>query len=70
MSKFHVYLARASSYTFTQVKQHWIGEEYWKPGPHGNDVTRTNVPDIRLAYRHETLHSELAGVCDAGKKQL
>jgi len=29
----------------------------------GNDVTRTNVPDIRVAYRYETLVDELRCIC-------
>ena len=42
-----------------QVKQHWIGQSYHEEGPGGNDITRTNVPNIRVAYRHETLVEEL-----------
>ena len=42
-----------------QVKQHWIGQSYQEEGPGGNDITRTNVPNIRVAYRHETLVEEL-----------
>lgn len=41
------------------VKQHWIGSNYTEDGPGGNDITRTNVPNIRVAYRHETLVEEL-----------
>jgi AMP deaminase len=50
------------------VKQYWLGEDYWMPGLRGNDVTKTNVPDIRVAYRHEALVSELENVCNAGLK--
>merc|ERR1719220_1601910 len=42
-----------------EVKQHWLGPNYNREGVGGNDVTRTNVPDIRVAYRHETLTEEL-----------
>jgi AMP deaminase len=28
----------------------------------GNDITRTNVPDIRVAYRNETLVDELSNI--------
>lgn len=28
----------------------------------GNDITRTNVPDIRVAYRYETLVDELSNI--------
>ena len=34
-----------------QVKQHWLGPNYRRDGVAGNDMTRTNVPDIRVAYR-------------------
>lgn len=37
-----------------QVKQHWIGQSYHEEGLGGNDITRTNVPNIRVAYRHES----------------
>ena len=34
-----------------QVKQHWIGN-YQEDGPGGNDITRSNVPNIRISYRY------------------
>lgn len=43
-----------------EVKQHWLGPHFWRPGTDGNDITRTNVPDIRVAYRYENLSDELA----------
>ena len=33
-------------------------------GPEGNDIRRTNVPDVRVSYRHETLEAELSMVFD------
>eukprot|EP00092_Neocalanus_flemingeri_P075416 GFUD01093427.1.p1 GENE.GFUD01093427.1~~GFUD01093427.1.p1 ORF type:complete len:789 (-),score=232.98 GFUD01093427.1:236-2602(-) len=45
-----------------QVKQHWLGPNYTREGVEGNDMTRTNVPDIRVAYRHETLTEELSNI--------
>ena len=50
-----------------QVKRHWLGENYNRPGAEGNDVTKTNTPDIRVAFRHETLSEELATLCKAAK---
>ncbi len=44
------------------VKQHWLGPSYTRNGIVGNDVTRTNVPDIRVAYRHETMVEELSNI--------
>nr|XP_019015072.1 AMP deaminase [Kwoniella pini CBS 10737]OCF53853.1 AMP deaminase [Kwoniella pini CBS 10737] len=43
-----------------QVKKHWIGQKWYMPGAAGNDIHKTNVPTIRLAYRHSTLLEELA----------
>ena len=50
-----------------QVKRHWIGDNYMKEGAAGNDVHRTNVPDIRMAFRHETLVEELSTICTAAR---
>ncbi|KAF5102890.1 hypothetical protein D0Z00_000148 [Geotrichum galactomycetum] len=41
------------------VKKHWLGEEYVVDGPLGNDMEKTNVPDIRLSFRHETREHEI-----------
>ncbi|KII90921.1 hypothetical protein PLICRDRAFT_697351 [Plicaturopsis crispa FD-325 SS-3] len=46
-----------------EVKQHWLGREWYLPGAAGNDIHKTNVPDIRLKYRHQTLTDELAMIC-------
>lgn len=42
-----------------QIKKHWIGKDYLKPGVDGNDVGKTNVPNIRINYRYDTLSTEL-----------
>jgi AMP deaminase len=42
-----------------KVKRHWIGRQYTKPGVEGNDMSKTNVPNIRVDYRYETLLEEL-----------
>ena len=39
-------------------KQHWVSETYWRPGPAGNDIKRTNVPNIRVQFRHDVLEAE------------
>ncbi|KRX55984.1 AMP deaminase 2 [Trichinella sp. T9] len=41
------------------MKVHWLGPNYKEEGVLGNDVSRTNVPDIRVSYRYETLIDEL-----------
>ncbi|KAF2306417.1 hypothetical protein GH714_017823 [Hevea brasiliensis] len=33
------------------LKSHWIGKEYYKRGPEGNDIRKTNVPHIRVEFR-------------------
>ncbi len=42
------------------LKQRWLGSNYHLPGAAGNNVAKTNVPDIREAYRHETWLQEMA----------
>nr|GAT59488.1 predicted protein [Mycena chlorophos] len=42
-----------------EVKRHWLGHQWYLPGAAGNDIHKTNVPNIRLAYRHQTLMEEL-----------
>ena len=42
-----------------QVKQHWLGQYYDEEGVAGNDITRTNIPNVRVAYRYETLSEEM-----------
>ena len=42
------------------VKQRWLGSGYNLPGVAGNNVAKTNVPNIREAFRHETLLQELS----------
>ncbi|OQR69064.1 AMP deaminase 2-like [Tropilaelaps mercedesae] len=41
------------------VKRNWLGHDYDCEGVASNDVRKTNVPDIRVAYRFETLVGEL-----------
>ncbi|XP_053180252.1 AMP deaminase 3 isoform X2 [Scomber japonicus] len=48
-------------------KKHFLGVNYLKDGPEGNDIRRTNVAQIRMAYRHETLCNELSFIVDAVK---
>ncbi|KAA8591152.1 hypothetical protein FQN60_002095 [Etheostoma spectabile] len=41
------------------VKCSWLGPKHIKEGQESNDIRRTNVPDIRVAYRYETMCEEL-----------
>jgi len=55
-------IARNSCYHsgFDQkTKAYWLGENFNSEGINGNDPRKTNVPDIRLQYRYETLVGEL-----------
>ncbi|KAK9709785.1 AMP deaminase [Popillia japonica] len=51
-----------------KMKQYWLGPNYTKEGVAGNDITRTNVPDIRVAFRYETLLDELSNIFKAYHK--
>ncbi|XP_069046395.1 AMP deaminase 1 [Lepisosteus oculatus] len=42
-----------------EEKVHYLGDNYQKEGPEGNDIRKTNVAQIRMAYRYETLCYEL-----------
>ncbi|KAJ7274151.1 hypothetical protein C8J57DRAFT_1314792 [Mycena rebaudengoi] len=42
-----------------EVKRHWLGHQWYLPGAAGNDIHKTNVPNLRLTYRHQTLMEEL-----------
>jgi hypothetical protein len=33
-------------------------EEYWRPGPDGNDIQKTNVPNLRMRFRLDTYQDE------------
>ncbi|XP_059462294.1 AMP deaminase [Corylus avellana] len=44
------------------LKSHWIGKEYFKRGPNGNDIHRTNVPHIRLEFRDTIWREEMQQV--------
>ena len=40
-------------------KKEWLGSNYMKNGAKGNDIYRTNVPNVRLEFRNETLKDEI-----------
>lgn len=39
------------------VKSYWLGPDYLLPGEAGNDIRKTNIPNIRAAFRYVTLIS-------------
>eukprot|EP00803_Ostreobium_quekettii_P007072 evm.model.scf_2483.1 EVM.evm.TU.scf_2483.1 scf_2483:1820-9003(+) len=42
-----------------ECQKHWVAAEYWKAGPEGNDIRKTNVPNLRLRFRYDTHRDEL-----------
>ena len=40
------------------LKRHWLGQKFHKWGVEGNDVHKTNVPQLRKSYREKTLEYE------------
>ena len=42
-----------------ELKQRWLGPDYHLPGVIGNNVAKSNVPNIREKFRHDTLVQEL-----------
>lgn len=55
---------------FPQEKKYFLGVNYLKDGPEGNDIRRTNVAQIRMAYRHDTMCNELSFLVDAVKSEV
>ncbi|NXC15431.1 AMPD1 deaminase, partial [Corythaeola cristata] len=47
-----------------QEKARFLGENYREEGPEGNDIRKTNVPQIRMAYRYETWCYELGIIAE------
>ncbi|KAF7680980.1 AMP deaminase [Astathelohania contejeani] len=41
-----------------EEKKEWIGNYYYKEGEEGNDIEKTNIPNIRLLYRLMNLKDE------------
>eukprot|EP01104_Vermistella_antarctica_P008694 TRINITY_DN2197_c0_g1_i2.p1 TRINITY_DN2197_c0_g1~~TRINITY_DN2197_c0_g1_i2.p1 ORF type:complete len:956 (+),score=186.56 TRINITY_DN2197_c0_g1_i2:237-3104(+) len=41
------------------VKAHWLGDHFNEPGTDGNDIRRSNVPNIRIVYRQSVLQYAL-----------
>ncbi|KAI8894640.1 hypothetical protein BC833DRAFT_623767 [Globomyces pollinis-pini] len=57
-----------------QLKKRWIGSKCDIPGPSGNDIHKSNVPNIRVAYRYQTLREErlmvLSSLREMGTNEL
>ncbi|KAI0436011.1 hypothetical protein F4803DRAFT_557418 [Xylaria telfairii] len=44
---------KQSGYEYS-IKQSWLGENFNLPGAEGNKMIKTNIPDRREEYRHQT----------------
>ncbi|KAH8794493.1 hypothetical protein F5882DRAFT_288836 [Hyaloscypha sp. PMI_1271] len=42
------------------IKQRWLGPDFHLPGVRGNTMAKSNVPNIREGFRHETLSQEFS----------
>jgi len=64
--KYHLVMqpqcASLSIRLYEQVKMHWVHRHYWKLGPEGNDIQKTNVPNLRMRFRADTFVEELGTV--------
>lgn len=54
----------------TELIRHWLGPQYYRRGPSGNVVAKSNVPDIRLKFREDTLNEELELVSRHGRQHV
>lgn len=52
-SKLNVHCVRV------QVKMHWVHQYYWLQGPQGNDIHKTNVPNLRMRFRFDNHQEEV-----------
>ena len=43
-----------------EIKRRWLGPDFSLPGVRSNMVEKSNVPNIRIAFRYQTLMQELA----------
>lgn len=50
---------RQSGYEWN-IKKHWLGSKFMAGGVEANNIEKTNIPDIRVGFRDETLRSELS----------
>ncbi|ORY39671.1 hypothetical protein BCR35DRAFT_273317, partial [Leucosporidium creatinivorum] len=53
-----------------QVKRHWLGPDWYRAGVEGNLIHKTNVPNLRVEYRHTTLMEEHAMVSLGARRPL
>ncbi|RHZ68267.1 hypothetical protein Glove_296g28 [Diversispora epigaea] len=49
------------------IKKHWLGSFWYLPGKFGNDIHKTNVPNVRMQFRQDTLEEEIRMVAKYSK---
>ena len=47
------------------IKARWLGQDFLLPGVAGNNMDKSNVPNIRVAFRHQVLMEEFAMYANA-----
>ncbi|KZT11831.1 AMP deaminase [Laetiporus sulphureus 93-53] len=52
-----------------ELKRHWLGQYWYLPGAAGNDINKTDVPNLRLEYRRQTMVEELSMINGASTIQ-
>ena len=67
LTKWICVVVRCCVLVLSQMKQFWLGPQYRKEGVAGNDVSRSNIPDIRVAFRYETFLEELSTLFHTAK---
>jgi len=53
-----------------EIKRHWLGDSFYIPGVPGNSIHKTNVPNTRVAFRHETLIEERALIAQGASSKF
>ncbi|KAI8898841.1 hypothetical protein BC833DRAFT_525494, partial [Globomyces pollinis-pini] len=53
-----------------QLKKRWIGSKCDIPGPSGDDIHKSNVPNIRVAYRREERLMVLSSLREMGTNEF
>lgn len=49
----------------SRLKMHWVHTEFWRMGPEGNNIQKTNVPALRMVFRRDC-HAIEVGLLSSG----
>lgn len=53
MCRFLIGWRKTFLWCFDFFQLHWLGDKYFLRGSEGNDIHKTNVPSLRISFRHE-----------------